>query len=134
MSIRGRYSILAHRKSATVPLRHFISNTADLKMEKKSGRIDVDYVASLARIELTEDEKRSLSADMEKIVAYVDLLAEKDVSGIEPTAHALSVSNVWRKDIAGQPFDREIMLRTAPEKIGGELIKVPQVIQGEEES
>ncbi len=118
----------------TVPLRHFISNTADHKMEKTSGRIDVDYVASLARIELTEDEKRSLAADMEKIVAYVDLLAAKDVSEIEPTAHALPISNVWRQDLAGQPFDRELMLRTAPDKIGGELIKVPQVILGEEES
>ena len=134
MYIPGRYSILVRRMSVTVPLRHFISNTADHKMEKTSGRIDVDYVASLARIELTEDEKRSLAADMEKIVAYVDLLAAKDVSEIEPTAHALPISNVWRQDLAGQPFDRELMLRTAPDKIGGELIKVPQVILGEEES
>lgn len=103
-------------------------------MGKTSGRIDVDYVASLARIDLAEDEKASLSADMERIVAYVDLLAEKDVSGLEPTAHALPLSNVWRQDVAGQPFDRETMLRTAPENVGGELIKVPQVIQGEEES
>ena len=48
------------------PLRHFTSNTADLKMENSSCRIDVDYVASLARIELDEEEKKSLAADMEK--------------------------------------------------------------------
>ena len=101
--------------------------------QKQNHLIDVDYVASLARIELNEDEKNTLQKDMERVLDYVNLLAEKNVSGIEATAHAVPVINVFRKDECGTPFPRNTMLRKSPESIDDTMIKVPQVIPGEEE-
>ncbi len=101
-------------------------------MEKKI--IDVKYVAALARLEIDSEKEERLQKEMETILNYVDSLSELDVSGIEPTAHAVQMSNVFRDDVAAVPFPRDEMLANAPETVGGELIKVPAVIPGEEES
>ena len=93
--------------------------------------IDVDYVARLARIEIAPEKLEQLRRDMAAIVGYIDELKECDVTGIEPTAHAAKLSNVWREDIPGEPYAREDMLANAPAVIQGELIKVPQVLPGE---
>ena len=53
------------------------------------------------------------------------------MTGIEPTAHAAKLSNVWREDVPGESYAREDMLANAPAVIQGELIKVPQVLPGE---
>ena len=58
-------------------------------------------------------------------------LAELNVDGIEPTAHAAPRTNVLRDDVAGIDFSRETMLSNAPEVIDGELIRMPQVLPGE---
>jgi len=68
---------------------------------------------------------------MEQIVGYVEMLAELDVSGIEPTAHAVARTNVLRDDVPAEPFPRDAMLANAPDLIEGELVKVPQVLPGE---
>jgi aspartyl-tRNA(Asn)/glutamyl-tRNA(Gln) amidotransferase subunit C len=96
--------------------------------------IDVSYVARLARLELTAAEKPSLQRELEAIVGYIAQLKELDVTGIEPTAHAALLVNVWRADRAGAPFPRETMLANAPRTVNDELIEVPQVIPGEEEN
>lgn len=95
-----------------------------------SGRkvFDVDAVANLARLELTNNEKSSLSEDMEGIVAYVDMLSQLNVDGIEPTAHAVPLTNVLRDDQAGISFSRDAFIANAPDSIDDELIKVPKVI------
>ena len=96
-------------------------------------RINVDYVASLARLELDGDERKSLQTDMENILAYVELLREPDVSGIEATAHASLLHNVWRDDLASDSFPRSEMLANSPQTIDNELVKVASVLPGEEE-
>ena len=68
---------------------------------------------------------------MEAIVGYVEMLNELDVTGIEPTAHAVERVNVLAEDQSSAPFKREVMLANAPETINGELVKVPQVLPGE---
>ena len=65
------------------------------------------------------------------IVAYIAELGELDLTGVEPTAHAAPLSNVWREDVAGEPFGRERMLANAPALMNGDLIRVPQVLPGE---
>ncbi len=100
-------------------------------MSSKAGAIDVSYVAQLARLELDESEKAAMQHDMEAIVEYIDELSELDVSGVEPTAHAVQVTNVERDDVARPGFGRDVMLANAPALIDGELIKVPQVLPGE---
>ena len=62
------------------------------------------------------------------------MLSELDVTGIEPTAHAVPRSNVLRDDVRGTPLGRDAMLANAPDTVDGELIKVPQVLPGEEMS
>ena len=99
-------------------------------MEKNNdgGRFDVGKIADLARIALSEDMKRRLRSDMERIVAYVDMLAELDVSDVEPTSHAVRLSNVVRDDLAESSFPRDAMLANAPATVDDELVKVPAVI------
>jgi len=95
--------------------------------------IDVGYVAKLARLELDESTRERLQHDLERILVYIEQLNGLDVSGIEPTAHAVPLTNVWREDTAGVSFDRGLMLKNAPAVIDGELLKVPKVLPGEEE-
>ena len=94
--------------------------------------IDVGYVAQLARLELDEPTRNRLQQELEAILGYIDQLNELDVTGIEATAHAVPLANVWREDAAGTSFDREVMLQNAPAVIDSELIKVPKILPGEE--
>ncbi len=96
-----------------------------------NSSIDVGYIAGLARIELDPADKERLQHDMEAIIGYIEQLSELNVDGIEPTAHAVPMTNVWREDRAGMPLGREAMLANAPATIDGELLKVPQVLPGE---
>ncbi|MBN2641671.1 MAG: Asp-tRNA(Asn)/Glu-tRNA(Gln) amidotransferase subunit GatC [Victivallales bacterium] len=99
-----------------------------------SGKVNIDagYVAQLARLELDDETRARLQHDLEEILGYIEQLDELDVSGIEPTAHAAALSNVWREDVAGQPFARDVMLKNAPAVIDDELVKVPKVLPSEE--
>lgn len=98
-------------------------------MEKSD--IDIRYVAELARLEIPDGQAAALQKDLENIVAYIAELGELDLTGVEPTAHAAPLSNVWREDVAGGPFGRERMLANAPALMNGDLIRVPQVLPGE---
>lgn len=98
-------------------------------MEKSD--IDIRYVAELARLEIPDGQAAALQKDLENIVAYIAELGELDLTGVEPTAHAAPLSNVWREDVAGEPFGCERMLANAPALMNGDLIRVPQVLPGE---
>ena len=94
-------------------------------------RIDIGYVAELARLELPPEQAAQLQGELESIVHYIDELKEVDVTGVEPTAHAARLFNVWREDETGTSLPRETMLANAPDTVDGELVKVPQVLPGE---
>ena len=94
-------------------------------------KIDIGYVAQLARLELPEDQAAQLQTELESIVHYIDELSEVDVTGVEPTAHAARLFNVWREDAEQTSFPRETMLANAPDTVSGELIRVAQVLPGE---
>ena len=92
-------------------------------------KFDVDKIANLARLELTDEEKSNLHSEMENIVNYVDMLSDLELDDIEPTAHAVPLTNVVRDDVEKKSFPRDDMLNNAPATIDEELIKVPQVIE-----
>ena len=59
--------------------------------------IDIDYLANLARIDLSKEEKIKLSSQLNDIIGYFDKLSAIDVEGVEPMAHAHKVFNIWRE-------------------------------------
>ena len=90
--------------------------------------IDVKYVAHLARLALTPDEEKKLGAQLGNILGYIEKLRELDVSNVEPTAHAVPLTNVLRKDEARPSLARERVLANAPES-ARELFIMPKIVE-----
>ena len=96
---------------------------------KTSGEvIDVAYVAHLARLELTEDERRTFQAQLEGIVGYVRKVTELDVSDVTPTAHGIPVENVFRQDEVQQSLPHSTVMKNAPAQRGGQFL-VPKIVE-----
>ena len=93
-----------------------------------SDRIDVRYVAHLARMHLADDEVARLQPQLEQIVGYVRQLDELDVEGIEPTAHAIPVQNVFRADEVRPGLGHDVVMANAPLARDGQFI-VPKIIE-----
>jgi aspartyl-tRNA(Asn)/glutamyl-tRNA(Gln) amidotransferase subunit C len=90
--------------------------------------MDINHVAHLARLELSDEEKAQLSAQLAGILSYVAKLSEVDVTGVEPTAHAIPLSNVLRKDEVRPSIERERILANAPET-ARDLFIVPKIVE-----
>ena len=90
--------------------------------------IDVKYVARLARIHLTPEEERQFGPQLGQILSYVEKLNQLDVSGIEPTAHAVPLVNVTRPDVPRESLPVEEALRNAPAQANG-LFLVPKIVE-----
>ena len=90
--------------------------------------IDVKYVAHLARLHLTPEEERKLGAQLGGILGYIEKLKELDVTGVEPTAHAVPMVNVTRADEIRPSLAREDALRNAPAQANG-LFIVPKIVE-----
>lgn len=91
-------------------------------------REDVKKVARLARLRLSETEEERLVADLNQMLAYVASLDELDTSQVEPTAHVLPLSNVFRPDEPTESLSQEAALSNAP-KSGHGHFRVPKVIE-----
>jgi aspartyl-tRNA(Asn)/glutamyl-tRNA(Gln) amidotransferase subunit C len=90
-------------------------------------REDVEKVSLLARLKLTEDELALMTAQLGQIVGYVEQLNELDTEEVEPMAHAVEVTNVFRPDELRESLPREAALANAP-KADGECYLVPAVL------
>ena len=90
--------------------------------------IDIKYVAHLARLHLTPDEETKLGAQLGGILGYIEKLKELDVTGVEPTAHAVPMVNVTRADEIRPSLLHDDALRNAPAKANG-LFIVPKIIE-----
>jgi aspartyl-tRNA(Asn)/glutamyl-tRNA(Gln) amidotransferase subunit C len=77
-------------------------------------RQDIDKVALLARLQLTDAEGTRMSDELAQIVAYVDQLAQVDTEDVEPMAHAIELQNVFKDDRVGESLPREAALANAP--------------------
>jgi aspartyl-tRNA(Asn)/glutamyl-tRNA(Gln) amidotransferase subunit C len=89
---------------------------------------EIEHIASLARLELTAEEKRIFASQMNDILDYVGKLNELDTGQIEPTSHVLSLSNVMRDDERGISLPREEALRNAPSR-SEKFFRVPKIIE-----
>jgi aspartyl-tRNA(Asn)/glutamyl-tRNA(Gln) amidotransferase subunit C len=78
------------------------------------SRSDVEKVALLARLQLTDAELETITGQLADIVGYVDLLGEVKTEGVEPMAHAIEVANVFRDDQVAASLPRDEALANAP--------------------
>lgn len=88
---------------------------------------DVRKIAGLSKLELSNDEIVSMTSELSQILKFVEKLNELDLTGVEATAHAVSMNNVFREDVAIQSPVRDKALAEAPQ-IDGTLFRVPKVI------
>ena len=88
---------------------------------------EVEYVAHLARLEITPREKEKFTAQLNDILGYIDKLNELDTQGVEPMSHAIAVTNVFREDNIVESIGTEKSLANAPDA-RGEFFRVPKVI------
>ncbi len=90
--------------------------------------LDVRYVADLVRLRLSEEEIAELQPQLEHLLSYIGQLNEVNVEGIEPTAHAFAVYNVFRPDVSRKGFTQEQATAMAPHS-GSGLFLVPKVVE-----
>ena len=87
---------------------------------------DVEHVAKLARLELTEDEKVKFSKQLGDILKHMEQPNEVDTTGIEPMNHPIDFVNVMREDVVSYEHTREELMANAPE-IEQDYFKVPKI-------
>jgi aspartyl-tRNA(Asn)/glutamyl-tRNA(Gln) amidotransferase subunit C len=95
-------------------------------MSNKSD-VNINYLAKLARLDLSDAEKQKFSAQLVNVLGYVEQLNKADTSKVKATAHAFDVFNVWREDVPGATFTPEEALRNAPAQRDNE-VEVPVVV------
>jgi aspartyl-tRNA(Asn)/glutamyl-tRNA(Gln) amidotransferase subunit C len=89
---------------------------------------EVEYVAHLARLEITPKEKEKFTAQLNDILGYIDKLNELDTQGVEPMSHAIAVTNAFREDKVVDSIGTGKTLANAPDA-RGEFFRVPKVIE-----
>ena len=90
--------------------------------------LDVRYIADLVRLKLTDEEIAELQPQLDHVLEYIAQLNEVNVDGIEPTAHASAVYNVFRADVPRDTFTQEQATANAPHS-GSGLFIVPKVVE-----
>lgn len=88
---------------------------------------EVEYVAHLARLDITESEKEKFTSQLNDILLYIDKLNELHTEGVEPMSHAISIINAFRKDNVLNSIGTKQTLANAPDA-RGEFFRVPKVI------
>lgn len=96
-------------------------------MAKKITREEVEKVAKLSRLELTEAEVGRFSKQLSDILVYVEKLSELNTEGVEPLAHCLPITNVFREDVPRKGLSVEEALSNAPQR-DGSFFKVPKIL------
>ena len=90
--------------------------------------LNIDHVAKLARLALTPEEKAKFAQQLGDVLHHIEQLAKVDVSGVEPTAHAFAVENVWADDVARPSLPVDLALKNAPAQRDN-MIVVPKVVE-----
>lgn len=90
--------------------------------------IDVEYVARLARLSLTDSEIAVFQEQLAEVVDYVRKINLLDLKDIEPTSHGQPVSNVFREDVVRKGIETDDVMRNAPERIGNQF-RVPKIVE-----
>ncbi|KHE90543.1 Glutamyl-tRNA(Gln) amidotransferase subunit C [Candidatus Brocadiaceae bacterium S225] len=92
------------------------------------GIKQIEQVARLSRIKLTDEEKGFFREQLTDILSYVEKLNELDTDGVQPMAYATSLKNVFREDHQESSFPRQQILELSPSSANG-FFKVPKVLE-----
>jgi aspartyl-tRNA(Asn)/glutamyl-tRNA(Gln) amidotransferase subunit C len=95
---------------------------------RKIDEAQVRKVAKLSRLDLTDAEVQEFTGQLSAILDYVEKMNELDTDGIEPLAHCLPVSNVFREDCVRESLGTEKALANAPQR-DGDFFKVPKILE-----
>jgi len=96
-------------------------------MARKIDQAQVRKVARLSRLDLTEAEVEEFTGQLSAILDYVEKMNELDTDNVEPLAHCLPISNVFRADSVKESLGTEKTLANAPQR-DGEFFKVPKIL------
>ena len=88
----------------------------------------VEHVAQLARLALSDEEKQRLTEQLNAILTYMEQLGEVPTAGVEPTAHVLDLVNVFRDDTVRQTLSADAALANAPET-AHHFFVVPRIVE-----
>jgi aspartyl-tRNA(Asn)/glutamyl-tRNA(Gln) amidotransferase subunit C len=91
-------------------------------------KMDIEKVARLARLKLTDEEREIFGEQLEQILTHMEQLNRLDTTGVEPTSHAIPIHNVFREDEPRPSFPREEVTGIAPEPEEG-YFRVPKIIE-----
>lgn len=92
------------------------------------SREQVEYVAHLARLELSASETEKITSQLDQILGYVEKLNELDTQSIEPTSHVIPVNTRLRQDVVGEGLPSGSVLVNAPDH-DGDFFRVPKIIE-----
>ena len=93
----------------------------------KISRPEVEHVALLARLELTEPEIEMYTEQLNSILEYAAILEQLDTDGVTPTAHVIPVHNVMREDVVSLSLEQKRAMENAPEAENG-FFRVPKIV------
>ncbi|MDX9871076.1 MAG: Asp-tRNA(Asn)/Glu-tRNA(Gln) amidotransferase subunit GatC [Clostridia bacterium] len=88
---------------------------------------DVEQLATVSRLELTDEDKAACAESLNASLDYMDTLKKLDTGDVEPAAHVLPIKNVFREDTVQASLEKEIALANAPETEEGSF-KVPRIV------
>lgn len=91
------------------------------------SRAEVEKVSLLGRLQLTPAELDLMTTQLSAVVGYIEQLKELNTDNVEPMAHAVPTSNVFRYDVVQPSADRATILSNAPHA-DGEFYLVPAVL------
>ncbi len=91
-------------------------------------RADVEHVAQLARLHLTDDELDRMQSQLSRILEAIETLSDVDTSHVGPTASVIALENVMREDVVSGPMPRDVTLANAPLR-DGPFLRVPTVLE-----
>lgn len=90
----------------------------------------MNHLASLARLELTPEERETMTQDLSRVLGYFEQLREVDTDGVEEMQRPVTLVNVLRDDVPGEPFATSVIDGLAPETQDG-FIRVPRTVEAE---
>lgn len=100
-------------------------------MTMRLSKQEVEHVAHLARLAISEEEKDIFSRQLSEILTYIGKLSELDTSNVQPTSHVLDLSNVFREDAVKECLPSTEVLAGAPDRENG-FFRVPKIIEERE--